>query len=168
MVSDQAFHALARPPRLTPAEVKSAARYALEVLRAGAALRRAPTALGPLPTREFQAALRALAPTHDIWIRCATERCNGRRLIKWRLDPERGAVVPVHRVTKDWTGRAPAWLDRANDGKGRVTTAADAADGLGTLNFHCDKCGKDVPVKPERRLELFLNALVVGQREIWL
>ncbi len=143
-----------------------AARAALDALGKPGAWWHSPVSLGPFAHGQLKSALAEITHPPTIVARCGC----GYRLVKWQLDPTRGTVFPVARPNRDttpgWGGLA--WLDKANTGKGRVTTGASAHDGLATQNYKCPKCRRNVPVSAERRLKLFLQAMVAGRRETWI
>jgi hypothetical protein len=149
---------------------QAAAERALALLLKPGSLGEPRLALGPRPTGELAAALAELGdPPPKITVRCNNYgRCGGRRLTRWIYDPQWQAIVPHHRETTAWTHGAPYWLDRANAGKGPVKTASGRGgkhDGNGTHNYHC-RCGRNIPVKAQRRFRLYLEAIAKGRKEI--
>ena len=156
---------------LDGAAVRETATRALAILDRGDALVR-PTqlSLGPRLSPDLDAVLAELGPSPPtIVVRCENyEGCDAKRLDKWAYDPQWRSVVPVHGTTAAWTHGAPAWLDRANAGKGAVQTAGGPGakhDGLGTHNYSCPGCHRHVSVSTERRLRLYLTALARGRHE---
>jgi hypothetical protein len=153
-------------PPFDPRVQDLAARAALAALDDPNAWWRSPVALGPIAHGPLKEALKGIRCPPTIRARC---EC-GYRLVKWRLDPKRGSVFPDHKpnkaTTPGWQGLA--WIDQANKGKGRMTTGGAAHDGLATQNYKCPKCGRNVPVSAERRLKLFLGAMVAGRGETWI
>jgi hypothetical protein len=153
---------------------RGAAEQALAVINAGGAFSAVTRiAMGPRPSPDLVVALAGLGdPAPVIRVRCkGAERCGGYRLTRWTYDPQWQAVAPVHAQTRAWTHGAPPWLDRANAGKGRIQTAGGPGakhDGLGTHNYRCPRCGRNVPVTADRRFRLYLQALATGQREIFI
>ena len=152
------------PPVVAREEQLAAAGRALAMLSSGQKVfMKASVSMGPLVTPEFKTALLAIGQEPPkVWACC--ERC-GYHLVKWELNHHRGAVQPYRRAsdrtTPGWEGLA--WQDAANNGKGRVSTSGAAGDGLGTQNYRC-RCGRNVPVKGERRLLLYLRAIAKDER----
>ena len=118
--------------------------------------------MGPLPVGEFAELCQRLREAPKIAAIC---RSCGYRVVKWELSGHRGAIQPFVRPSPDTEpGWEPlAWIDKANKGKGRVTTGTGGGDGLGTQNYRCD-CGRNIPVKAERRMQLFLSAVAAGRK----
>jgi len=147
----------------TPAEIRAAAVRAAAILRRPGAFTRSKVAMGPIPSEELRTALLILRKAPLMFARC--ELC-GYRVAKWELNAERGAIQPgAHPNSKTTPGWEPtAWIDKANAGKGRVNTGSGGGDGLGTQNYLCT-CGRNIPVKAERRMELFLAATAKGERK---
>jgi len=72
----------------------------------------------------------------------------------------------VHRETGAYEGRATPWIDRANAGKG-VIRPNRTHDARGTHSYRCG-CGRDIPIRADRRLRLYLEAFLKGQHEIFI
>jgi hypothetical protein len=147
----------------SPAEIRAAAVRAAAILRRPGAFTRSKVAMGPIPSEELRTALLILRKAPTVFARC--ELC-GYRIAKWELNAERGAIQPVaHANAMTTPGWEPTpWIDKANAGKGRVNTGSGGGDGLDTQNYQCN-CGRNIPVKAERRMELFLAATVKGERK---
>ncbi len=146
----------------TPAEIRAAAIRAAAILRRPRAFTRSKVAMGPIPADELRTQLLILREAPRVFACC--ERC-GYRIVKWELNAERGAIQPVaHANAMTTPGWEPtAWIDKANAGKGRVNTGSGGGDGLDTQNYRCN-CGRNIPVRAERRMELFLAAIAKGER----
>jgi hypothetical protein len=144
-----------------------AAEQVLALLATGQAYTPHELALAPIPTPELRAAIGTLGELPVLRVRCRGQRCNGYRLAKWQLDPRDGIVKPLHRTTSAHTGRAVPFLDRANAGKGPIRPG-NTHDGLGTQSYVCPTCRRDVPLSPDSRLRLYVEALARHDREVWI
>ena len=147
----------------SPAEIRAAAARAAVILRRPGAFTRSKVAMGPIPSDELRTALLVLREAPTVLAVC--ERCSY-RIAKWELNAQRGAIQPLARANAMTTpGWEPTpWIDKANAGKGRVNTGSGGGDGLDTQNYRCT-CGRNIPVRAERRMELFLAAIAKGERK---
>lgn len=151
------------------AQMRSAAGEALSLLASGGALRSPPAAIGAVPTQDFVELLAALEAAPPLFLRCAGDPCSGYRLARWRLNSERGSVDVVIRPSSatnpGWEGEP--FLDRANAGKGAVHLGAGGGDGRATHDYRCRGCGRNISLRAETRLKLYLGAIAAGRREVW-
>jgi hypothetical protein len=164
---------LRQRPISTATDPREAARRALALLDDGGVFIAPPVSLAPRLRPDFEGELTALGtPAPSVLVRCkGVERCSGYRLARWRYDPDWHAITPDHRQTAAWTQGAPPWLDRANARKGTIETAGGAGamhDGLGTQNYRCPTCGRNVPVRVERRFRLYLETIAKDRQEVWI